>query len=159
MPSIPLAPLQPGQQRRQVLLNLKSLFWCLRQLRHEYNINLVVHSLERRYLHPDIADSHLGDNIAYLMETLDEADLDHIIEALGRLGASQPAVDMGDKHFEIGHYIQAIGEFGAIAEEIYGIITCVTPELRGLFYLEGPHLMESAFAPSDVRVIFGTYIS
>jgi hypothetical protein len=33
----------------------------------------------------------------------------------------------------------------------------VTPELRGLFCLDGPHLMESVFAPSDVQVIFGAY--
>lgn len=156
MPTMP-AP-AAGQQRRKVLLNLKCLFWCLHELEQSYNLNVVLHSIERRSLHPDIADSHLGDNLNYLMETLEEDDLPRIEDALSHTAQSRSWIDVADKHFEIGHYVQALKSFGPIAEDSYGIISSITPELRGLFCVDGIHLMESAFAPSDVRVIFGTYV-
>ena len=159
MPAIPTAPIQTDRQRRRVLLNLKGLFWCLHQMRQNYNLNLVVHSLERGYVHADIADSNMGDNIKFLLETFEPEDLERIQSALSRILESKASVDVGEKHFEIGHYMQADRSFGPIAEDSCGIICSVTPQLRGLFYLEGGRLMESAFAPSDVRVIFGTYIS
>lgn len=148
-----------GQQRRQVLLNLKCLFWCLENMGRQYDLNLVKHSLELNYLHRDLEDSNLGDNIQFLMDHLEAADRQRILEALDHMSQSRPSVDVGGKHFEIGHYLQTEYDFGAIAEGSYGIICSVTPQLRGLFYFDGPHLMESAFAPSNVRIIFGTYIS
>ena len=151
--------LPPTRQiRRKVLLNLKCLFWCIHELRQQYNLNLTLHTLELGRLHPDLEDSHLGDNLSFLMETFEGEDLVRLRHALGRIFDSRASIDVGDKHFEVGHYIQAIGSFGPIAEASYGIICSVTPELRALFYLEGGHTMESAFAPSDARVIFGTYI-
>lgn len=157
MPLLP--PPSAGQVQRQVLLNLKCLFWCVHQMGQQYNLNLVMHSLERRILHPELANSHLGDNIAFLLENVSEEDTEAVSDALAAMRASRAAIDIDDKHFEVGHYVQAIESFGPIAEESYGIICSVTPDMRGLFYLEGGHLMEAEFAPSDVRVIFGTYIS
>jgi hypothetical protein len=156
---MPTTPMQAGQQRRQVLLNLKCLFWCLENMGRQYDLNLVKHSLELNYLHRDLEDSNLGDNLQFLMEHLSEPDRIHILESLDRMAASRPSIDVGEKHFEVGHYVQAEYDFGPIADGSYGIITSVTPELRGLFYFDGPHLMESVFAPSNVRIIFGTYIS
>jgi hypothetical protein len=156
---MPLLPPPPaGQVQRQVLLNLKCLFWCVHQLGQQYNLNLVHHSLERGYLHPELANSHIGDNIQFLMDNLGEDELAAVCDALASMRGSRDSIDVDDKHFEIGHYIQAITSFGPIAEESYGIITSITPEMRGIFYLDG-HLMECEFAPSEVRVIFGTYIS
>ena len=155
----PTTPTQPRQLRRQVLLNLKCLFWCLHELGQQYSLNLVLHSLERGYLHPDLADSHLGDNLEFLTTTFSGKDIERITHALGSMGRSRTSIDVGEKHFEVGHYVQAMSGFGPIAEGSYGIICAVTPELRGLFYIEDTDLMESAFAPSDARVIFGTYIS
>lgn len=144
------------QQQRRTLLNLKCLFWCLHQMRQQYNLNLAIHSLERRAIHPDIANSHLGDNLEYLASNFEPEDLDRLIAPLARLLESRPSMEVGGRHFEIGHYVQAIEDFGPIAAGSYGVICSITPQLRGLFVLEG-HLMESAFAPSNVRVIFGTY--
>lgn len=157
MPLLP--PPSAGQVQRQVLLNLKCLFWCVHQLGQQYNLNLVLHSLERHHIHPELADSHLGDNIAFLLENISQDDIETICRALAGMRLSRAAMDVDDKHFEMGHYIQAIAGFGPIAEDSYGIICSITPDLCGLFYLEGGHLMEHEFAPSDVRVIFGTYIS
>lgn len=147
------------QVDRKVLLNLKCLFWCIHELRQQYNLNLTLHTLEQGRLHPDLVDSHLGDNLSFLMETFEGDDLARLRHGLERITESRASIDVGDKHFEVGHYVQATGSFGPIAEESYGVICSVTPELRGLFYLEGGHLMESAFAPSDVRVIFGTHVA
>ena len=119
----------------------------------------MLHSLEQRRLHADIVGSHLGDNLEYLMETFAAEDIGKIQEALVYLSQSEASIDVGEKHFEVGHYVQALGSFGPIVEGSCGIICSVTPELRGVFYLEGGHLMEASFAPSDVRVIFGTYVS
>lgn len=157
MPTMPPPP--AGQLQRHSLLNLKCLFWCVHQMGQQYNLNLVLHSLERGYLHPELADSHLGDNLGFLLETFGPDDLEAICTALGTMNASRESIDVGEKHFEVGHYLQSLDGFGAIAEESFGIICSVTPELRGIFYLDGGHLMESPFAPSDVRVIFGTYIN
>lgn len=159
MAAMPTMPLPAGQLQRKALLNLKCLFWCIHQLHRQYNVNLAVHSLERGALHPDVANSHLGDNLEYLLETFDEEDIPRLAHALERMSESRSSIDVGEKHFEIGHYVQSVAGFGTIAEGAYGIICSVTPDLRGLFYLEGGHLMESVFAPSDVRVIFGTYVS
>lgn len=159
---MPMTPLRPGNavlKRRSALLHLKSLFWCLHQLSRQYNANLVEHSLIRRSLHPDLEGSNLGDNLQYLIETFDEVDLHHILQALHYQAESRAAMDVSEKHFEIGHYVQGETSFGPIAEGSYGIICSITPQLRGLFYLDGESLMTYAFAPSDVRVIFGTYIS
>jgi hypothetical protein len=93
------------------------------------------------------------------MEHLEDGDRHRILEALDSMTKSRPAIDVGEKHFEIGHYVQTEYDFGPIAAGSYGIICSVTPQLRGLFYFDGPHLMECAFAPSNVRTIFGTYIS
>jgi len=100
----------------------------------------------------------LGDNLQYLLTHLDHAELARIAETLDGLGRSIAAMDIGDKHFEMGHYIQSLNDFGPIRRGAYGVITAITPQLRGLFYFDGGHLYEAPFAPSDVRVIFGTYI-
>lgn len=159
MAAVPKAPIAAGQLRRQVLLHMKCLFWCLHEHGRRYNQNLAMHSLDRRRLHPDVADSHLGDNLQFLIDHIEAEGLTRIQDAIGRVGDSRAAMDIGAMHFEIGHYVQAVKSFGPIAEGAQGIISSVTPELRGLFLLEGSHVMESAFAPSDVRVIFGTYAS
>lgn len=148
----------PGQQQRQVLLNLKCLFWCLHEMGQQYNLNLVLHSLERRTIHSDIADSHLGDILDFILLTYGDDGIECIQSGLKRMADSRSAMDIEGRHFEVGHYIQATDDFGPIAEGAYGIICSVTPQLRGLFFLDDHHLMESSFAPSNVRVIFGTYI-
>lgn len=147
------------QQRRRALLNLKSLFWCLHELGERYSLNLVKHSLEHDSLHPEIAFSNLGDNLGHLMEVFEPGDRAHLLDALDYLPVSRSSVDIGSKHLEVGHYVQAERSFGPIAEGSYGVICSVTPKLRGLFCLEGLHLMESEFAPSNVRTIFGTYVA
>jgi len=149
---------EPRQDQRRILLNLKCLFWCLHELRQNYNLNLALHSLERRNIHPDIANSHLGDNLEFLLSTFTHDDIEHIQDALRLMSESRASVDIEHKHFEIGHYIQALTDFGPIAEDSYGIICSITPQLRGLFYLDGGLVMLSSFAPSNVRIIFGTYI-
>src|SRR5262245_26337418 len=132
---------QSGPERlhdqRKILLNLKCLFWCLHELRQNYNLNLALHSLERRTIHPDIANSHLGDNLEFLLDTFPSEDLEHLQHALSLMNDSKASIDIDYKHFEIGHYVQAITDFGPIAEGSYGIICAITPQLRGLFYLEG----------------------
>jgi hypothetical protein len=69
-------------------------------------------------------------------------------------------LDLTDKHLEIGHYIQSTRGFGPIRASAYGIISSISPRPTGLFLLESdcPRLIESPFAPEDVRTIFGTYI-
>jgi hypothetical protein len=149
---------QSVQQRRKLLLHLKCLFWCLNQLQTRYNVNLVLYSLEHLSVHPEIADSNLGDNVRYLLDHLDLEDITRLSGAMGHLAHSIGSVDIDDKHFEVGHYIQSVEDFGPITAGAYGIIAAITPQLRGLFYLDGGHLMEVPFAPSDIRVIYGTYI-
>lgn len=148
---------QQAQQRRKMLHHLKCLFWCLNQMQPRYNVNLVLYSLEHLAVHPEIADSNLGDNVRYLLDNLEYEDLSRLGMALRHLVESAGSIDMDDKHFEVGHYIQALEDFGPITAGAYGITAAITPQLRGLFYLEG-HLMEAPFAPADVRVIYGTYI-
>ncbi len=147
-----------GQKQRKTLLNLKCLFWCLHERRQSYNLNLVLHSLERRAVHADIANSHLGDNLEFLLRNFGDEDVEKIQSALREMARSRSSVDVGEKHFEIGHYVQADYEFGPIAEGSCGIICATTPQLRGLFCLDDAHLMEAPFAPSDARLIFGTFI-
>lgn len=149
---------QSVQQRRKVLLHLKCLFWCLNQMQTCYNVNLVLYSLEHHSIHPEIVDSNLGDNLKFLLEHLDYEDLNRVGGAMHHLAQSIGSMDMGDKHFEMGHYVQSLNDFGPIASGTYGVISSVTPQLRGLFYVDGGHLIEVPFAPSDIRVIFGTYI-
>lgn len=149
---------QPVQQRRKVLHHLKCLFWCLNQMQTRYNINLVLYSLEHLSVHPEISDSHLGDNVHYLLEHMEGEDLSRLSGAMRHLSQSIGAMDIGEKHFEVGHYVQSLEDFGPITAGTYGVISSVTPQLRALFYLEGGHLMEVPFAPSDIRVIYGTYI-
>ncbi len=146
------------QDRRKLLLHLKCLLWCLHQMHTRYDLNLVLYSLEHHYIHPEIKDSNLGDNLVYILKHIDSEDAHRLSEALGPLPQSVASMDIGDKHFEMGHYIQSLEDFGPITADSYGVITCITPQLRGLFYLDGGGLMESAFAPSAIRVIFGTYI-
>jgi hypothetical protein len=148
----------PRHRERQVLLNLKCLFWCLHELRRQYSLNLALHTLERGVMHPDVANSHLGDNLQFLLASYGEEEREKIRQALLAMIGSRTSVDVDDKHFEVGHYIQAADDFGAIAEGSRGIIASVTPRLLGLFYLDDASLMLSEFAPSNVGVIFGTYI-
>ena len=149
---------QTVQQRRKLLLHLKCMFWCLNQMCTRYNVNLVLYSLEHGSIHPEILDSNLGDNLKYLMEHLEAEDLARVGAAMRHLARSIGSIDVDEKHFEMGHYIQSLGDFGPITAGTYGIISSITPQLHGLFYLEGGHLIEVPFAPSDIRVIFGTYI-
>jgi hypothetical protein len=123
-----------------------------------YNLNLVLYSIEHGELHPEISDSNLGDNLSFLIDHLEPESLSRLGEAMDDLGHSIAAMDLGDKHFEMGHYIQALNNFGPITKGAYGVISAITPQLRGLFYFDGGHLYGTPFAPSDVRVIFGTYI-
>lgn len=146
-----------SRDQRRVLLHLKSLFWCLHEMGGHYNLNLALHSLDRRALHPDVANSHLGDNLEYLLSVFGEGDTARLQDALRRMTDSKAGVDIDGKHFEIGHYIQALEDFGPIVEGAYGIICSVSPRLNGLFLLDGPHLLQTPFAPSNVRTIFGTY--
>lgn len=149
---------QAVQQRRKLLLNLKCLFWCLNQMQTRYDLNLVLYSLEHMLIHPEVRDSNLGDNLAYLIEHLPPEDLARVAGAMEHLPESEGQVELGDKSFCLGHYIQALTDFGPIAEGSYGIIATVTPKLRGLFLVDGERLHESQFEPDQVRVIFGTYI-
>jgi len=158
MVTIPLQSVDAASQRRIFLLHLKCLFWCVHQMRPRYNLNLVHYSIEHGEVYPEIRDSNLGDNLAYLLGHLGPEDLARLGEALEDLGHSVGAMDIGDKHLEMGHYIQSIHDFGPIAAGTYGIISAITPQLRGTFYFDGGHLYGAPFAPSDVRVIFGTYI-
>lgn len=142
---------------RRLLLNLKCLFWCLSQMRQHYDVNLVLFSLEHRSIHGEIRDSNLGDNLAFILERCGDRDLLQVAEALQRMGHSTPAREIAGKHFEMGHYVQALEDFGPITAGTYGIISCITPMLHGLFYLDG-RLLEAPFTPGKVRTIFGTYI-
>jgi hypothetical protein len=151
-------PADAVSQRRILLLHLKCLLWCLHQMQPRYNLNVVLYSIEHGDLHPEVRDSNLGDNLAYLLAHLDPEDLGRLGESVADLGRSVGSMDIGDKHFEMGHYIQALNDFGPITAGSYGVITAITPQLRGLFHFDGDHLYEAPFAPSDVRVIFGTYI-
>lgn len=150
---------EPCQLERKILLNMKCLFWCLHEMDQQYNLNLTLYSLDRKALHPDIELSHLGDNLDYLIHNLEPDDIARVQEALARIGASKSSMTISDRQFIIGHYVQAIDDFGPIAAGSYGVISAITPELRGLFLLEGRRVMESSFAPSNVRIIFGTYIN
>ena len=117
MTALPTMSAEPGQSQRQVLLNMKCLLWCLLQMSRQYSTNLALHSLEAGELHADIQDSNLGDNLQFLIDTFGRADRDRIIDALGPMAGSQASVDIGGKHFEVGHYVQALKSFGPIAEE------------------------------------------
>ncbi len=156
--SVPTAPVRQSRQTRKILLNLKCLFWCLHQLQTRYDLNLVLQSLERRAIHPEIADSNLGDNLTYLLDHLAPEDLPRLAEAIDGLPLSAGSTDIMDKHFEIGHYIQSLTDFGPIRSGTYGIISAVTPQLRGLFLVEGDSLIEAPFPPESTQTIFGTYV-
>lgn len=146
------------QDRRKLLLNLKCLVWCLHQMSTRYNLNLVLYSLEHHVVHPEILDSNLGDNLHYLMNHLGSEDLSRVSAAIARVSQTLGSLEIDEKHFEMGHYIQAAHDFGPIREGSYGIISSVTPQLRGLFCMEDGHLIESVFDPEDARTIFGTFI-
>jgi hypothetical protein len=147
------------ENRRRLMLHLKCLFWCLHQLNHRYDLNMVLYSLERHSVHPGIADSNLGDNVSYLLQNLETEDLPRVAHALKGLSGSVASLDIVEKHFEIGHYVQVLKDFGEIKAGTYGIISAITPQLRGLFYMDDEAgLLEAAFYPSSVGVIFGTYI-
>lgn len=146
------------RQRRKLLLHLKCLFWCLNQMQTRYDLNLVLYSLEHRTAHPEILDSNLGDNVSFLLEHLEPEDLGRMAEAMRHLPDSLDQVEYADKQFILGHYVQALCDFGPITEGTYGIISTLVPTLHGLFLVEGGHLFESPFEPDDVRVIFGTYV-
>jgi hypothetical protein len=125
-----------------------------------YDLNLVLYSLERRDLHPDIRDSNLGDNVAFLMEHLENEDLARACGAMSRIPDSAGSLDVGEKHLEIGHYIQAARDFGPIRAGTYGVISAISPCPHGLFLVKGVDslLMEAQFDPRDVSTIFGTYV-
>ncbi len=144
--------------RRRLLHHLKALVWCLHQMQTRYDLNLVLYSLEHREIHPEIRDSNLGDNLAFLFEHLEPEALSQIGLALRRLPESIASMDIMDNHFEIGHYIQCLRAFGSVREGQYGVIAQISPQLRGLFYDESGQLLDVAFDPSAVRCIFGTYI-
>ena len=145
---------------RRLLLHLKCLVWCLHQMQTRYDLNLVLYSLEHHQLHPGLNDSNLGDNVAYLLDHLQDEDLGRVGGAMTRLPETVGSADVADKHFEIGHYIQAVHDFGPIQRGMYGIISSISPTLHGLFLVDGEnhHLIEAAFDAADVRTIFGTYV-
>jgi hypothetical protein len=148
----------PDKQRR-LLLHLKCLFWCLHQMQTRYDLNLVLYSLEHQHIHPEIENSNLGDNVKYVLKHLETEDLLCLSDAMSHLPDSVGSQDILEKHLEMGHYVQTLRSFNQIRDESYGIITSITPpQLRGLFYTCDGHLVESPFAPSDVRVILGTYV-
>ena len=146
------------EHRRKLLHHLKALVWCLHQMQTRYDLNLVLYSLERRAIHSEIADSNLGDNLAFLLEHLSGEDLIRLGRTLRQLPESITSMDILDNHFEIGHYIQCRVGFGPVEEGQYGIISQISPQLRGLFHGKGNRLHDVAFDPSMVRCIFGTYI-
>lgn len=148
------------QQERRLLLHLKCLVWCLHQMQTRYDLNLVLYSLERGALHPDLRDSNLGDNVAYLLERLEEEDITRVRDAIARLPGSEASLALAETRLDIGHYVQAARDFGAIRSGTYGVISAVSPRPHGLFLVDGleNHLIESPFDPADVRTIFGTYI-
>ena len=151
--------LSPVDERhKRLLLHLKCLFWCLHEMQVQYDLNLAIYSLERHTLHPALADSNLGDNLAFLIEHLGEGDLARVRSAVSHVRESIGSRDIANKHFELGHYIQSTHSSGPVAAGSYGVIVAISPQLRGLFCLEGGHLIESSFEPSGVRTIFGTYI-
>ena len=123
-----------------------------------YNLNLVLYSLEHRHVHSEIRDSHLGDNLNYLLNNLDPLDMLRLGEAMRHLHHSITMRDLDDKHFEIGHYIQSLRAIGPIAPDVFGVVISISPHLQGLFLLDGERLLESPFDPADVRTIFGTYV-
>lgn len=149
---------QSLENSRKLLLHLKCLFWCLHQMQTRYDLNLVLYSFEHKLTHPEIADSNLGDNVGYLLEHVGPEDISRLCDALRNLPETVSSQDTSEKHFEIGHYMQAINKFGTIPDGSYGVISSITPQLRGLFYVDQEKLVEVPFAPKDIQVIFGTYI-
>ena len=155
---MPITQSITSEYQRRLLLHLKCLFWCLHQRQARYNLNLVLHSLEHQHTHPEIENSNLGDNLKFILEHLDPPNLTCLGQAISQLHESVGSQDISEKYFEIGHYIQTLSPFNHIGEESYGIITSITPQLRGLFLSPEGDLALSPFAPSDIRIIFGTYI-
>ena len=147
-----------AQRTRKILLNLKCLFWCLHQMQTRYDLNLVLQSLERRSVHREISDSNLGDNVAFLIDHFELGDLQRLSAAIQHLPESISTMDIEEKHFEIGHYIQSLEDFGPIKAETYGVISRISPQLRGLFLLDGEHLIDTPIPPASTQTIFGTYI-
>lgn len=146
------------RQRRKLLHHLKCLFWCLNQMQTRYDLNLVLYSLEHRNIHPEIRDSNLGDNVAYLIDFFESEDLSRLAEAMRHLPETIGQVEWADKQFIVGHYIQSLEDFGPITPGCYGVIVALSPALHGLFLVDGDHLFESPFDSEQVRVIYGTYI-
>lgn len=146
------------RQRRKLLHHLKCLFWCLNQMQTRYDLNLVLYSLEHRNIHPEIRDSNLGDNVAFLIENFEPEDLSRLAGAMRHLPETVGQVEIADKQFILGHYIQAVDDFGPITPGCYGVIVALSPSMHGLFLVDGNHLFESPFHAEQVRVIYGTYI-
>jgi hypothetical protein len=146
------------RQRRKMLLHLKCLFWCLNQMQTRYDLNLVLYSLEHQQVHLEILDSNLGDNVEFLIENFEREDLSRLARSMRHLPDNLGEVEYADKKFIMGHYIQAIEDFGPITAGTYGIISSLLPNLQGLFLVDGDHLFQTPFQPNDVRIIFGTYI-
>lgn len=146
---------------RYLLFHLKSLFWCLHQDGMHYNLSLVLSALMTRRIPPQIENSNLSDSLGVLLSQLDAENLYCIASALSSMTNSAASIELGERHFEIGHYLQCITAIGPITAGSYGIVSCTTPQLRGLFYVTQGHseIHELLIAPFQVRTLFGLYVA
>ncbi len=78
------------EQRRKILHHLKALVWCLHQMQTRYDLNLVLYSLDHHEIHPEICESNLGDNLAYLVGHLGPEDQVRLSETVRRCPSRSP---------------------------------------------------------------------
>lgn len=121
--------------------NLNKLFWhikclvrCLRWDCEKYDIGLIVSSLEKRNVSPDIADSPLGKNIKYILENLADGDIKTLLKSLKDVSPRKAVLAKAlREQDEVGNYVKAVKGAKSVPPESYGIIFKKTDKLFGLF--------------------------
>ena len=147
---------------RELMLHMKSLFWCLKKDRERYNIKLIVDCLNAGHVPESIQGTHLGQNLNYLIRELSQrGGVRPLLSALRRISNSKTRMKISSGNIELGQYLKTTKQVGEIPIGSYGVVTFLQKSIKGLFFVEDnskSELISRDVSEHQVRVICGTSI-
>jgi hypothetical protein len=145
--------------KRDVMLHLKSLIWCLSKDRQRYNLHLVLDCLHARHVPVSIQGTPLGRNLAYLIHELSCCESIYVLlNTLKMIPVSEIRIITPAGEFELGQYLKTREKIGLVPPDSYGVVSFLGDAMRGLFYIEDCGMAEEPFSLDQVEVHMGITI-
>lgn len=145
--------------KRDLMLHLKSLIWCLSKDRERYNLRLVLDCLHAGHVPESIQGTPLGKNLVYLIHELSFCGGHKVLlNTLKQIPKSEIRIIIPAGELELGQYILTKKKIGLAPQGSYGVVSFLGDPMRGLFYIENAGIAEAAFSLDDIEIHKGIMI-